>query len=469
MKPMHLNFYDIPKIKMAVITAAILLSFSACKKQIDAKQVAENSALTQRGSKGNNFTGFIYTSTNSSSGNAIIALGRHRDGTVEELKESPYATGDKGDAAEGDFDTQWSLRIIGNYLLAVNAGGNPVNGSISVFKINKANGRLEQVDQNPATTALDNIDSRGVRAASIATKTRGATTWVVVGNQFANPNYQGPSGTAFGTVTNTLLRNLAVFTFDQTNGLLAFKNIGATYADGGNGGPTTVAFSNSGNKIAVSTWGVPHFATPEPNIALQRPGRLYVYNFSGGNLTQTGLYEEEGVSGNIGFSWSPNDQYIYQSNFNLHASKEGNSITVHNGTTAAKVQNFATGNRNDEACWTWVSDDKSKLYVASFGENVVSVFNINSSNLLSKTLNPNFFGRNGGIPAGDSKDMHEAAGYLYVSGAFQSHSVTTFKTSSGGVLTEVPGSPYRIPSVAGKTSDQVAFLGFTGFDKNDLQ
>ncbi|MDQ3682903.1 MAG: hypothetical protein M3352_07505, partial [Bacteroidota bacterium] len=68
---------------------------------------------------GHDFKGFIYTSTNATAGNAIIALGRNSNGTVKELKSSPYATGAAGDAAEGDFDTQWALRIVGNYLLAV--------------------------------------------------------------------------------------------------------------------------------------------------------------------------------------------------------------------------------------------------------------------------------------------------------------------------------------------------------------
>ncbi len=49
-------------------------------------------------SQGNNYTGFIYTSTNATAGNAIIALGRHRDGSVEELKGSPYYTESRGDA-----------------------------------------------------------------------------------------------------------------------------------------------------------------------------------------------------------------------------------------------------------------------------------------------------------------------------------------------------------------------------------
>ncbi|MEJ7768506.1 MAG: hypothetical protein WKF89_11890 [Chitinophagaceae bacterium] len=418
---------------------------------------------------GNNFNGFIYTSTNATSGNAIIALGRNHNGTVEELKGSPYATGDRGDAAEGDFDTQWALRIVGDYLLAVNAGGNPERSTVSVFKINKANGKLTQVDQNPATPDIDNMNSRGVRAASIAAKTIGATTWVVVANQFANPNYQGSPAVAYGSVMSTSERNLAVFTLNQASGLLYYRSIGATYMDGNNGGPTTVEFNAAGTKLAVSTWGVPHFATPDADLSLQKPGRLYSYNFNDGNLAQSGLFQEEGISGNIGISWSPNDQYIYMSNFNLHSSKESNSLTVHNGMTGAKMQNFATGGRNDEGCWTWVSIDKRKLYVASFGDNVMSAFTIGSTNFLEKTLEPNFFKRRGELPTGDTKDMHETAdGYLYVSGAFQSHTITTFKTSPTGMLSEVTASPYYIPTSKGKSKEEHAYLGLTGFDKNEL-
>lgn len=410
--------------------------------------------------------GFIYTSNNASTGNGIIALGRNSNGTLAELPGSPYATGGNGDAAEGDFDTEWALRLVGDYLLAVNAGGNPTNGSISVFKVNRNDGSLTQVDQNPATPAIDNMDSRGIRAASIAASTSGGTTWVVVANQHSNPNYQMTPAQAFGTVQSSPLRNLAIFTFNQTTGLLQFSSIGATYDSGQYGGPTTVEFNAGGTKLITSTWGVTHFMTPDSDLTLQKPGRLYVYSFAGGALTQTGLYEETGVSGNIGISWSPNGQYIYMANFNLHSSKEDNSLTVHDGTTGAKIQNFATGGRNDEGCWTLVSRDNKKLFVASFGENVVSVFDIGADNKLSQSLTPNLFGRQGGIPPGDTKDMYETPGsYLYVLGAFQSHSVATFKVAANGALTEESGSPYRVPSSAGKTKEQHAFLGLTGFEK----
>lgn len=151
----------------------------------------------------------------------------------------------------------------------------------------------------------------------------------------------------------------------------------------------TVVFNGDGSKLAVSTWGVAHFDTPDADLTLQKPGRLYIYGFSGGTLSQTGMYEEPGVSGNIGVSWSPNNQYVYMTNFNLHASKEDNGVTVHDGTTAAKVQNFGTSDRNDEACWTWVSFDKRRLFTASFTSNAVSTFDIGGDGRLSISLRPN--------------------------------------------------------------------------------
>jgi hypothetical protein len=113
--------------------------------------------------------------------------------------------------------------------------------------------------------------------------------------------------------------------------------------------------------------------------------------------------------------------------------------------------------------------DKSKLYVASFGENVISVFSIQGNNLLAKTLEPNYFTKRGNLPMGDAKDLHESPdGYLYNTGAFQSHTVSTFRTSASGALTEIQNSPYYVPTSRGKSSMQHAYLGLTGFDKNNL-
>jgi hypothetical protein len=61
--------------------------------------------------------------------------------------------------------------------------------------------------------------------------------------------------------------------------------------------------------------------------------------------------------------------------------------------------------------------------------------------------------------------MYEADKYLYVSGAYLSHTISIFKMAPNGALDEVMGSPYPIPSSAGKTPEQHAYLGLTGFEK----
>lgn len=414
---------------------------------------------------GDHNAGYLYTSTNDNSGNGVVALGRRSDGSLLELPGSPYLTGAAGDAADGDFDTQGGVRIIGDYLLVVNAGANPVNGSVSVFRIDRSNGSLVRIDQNSASPGMDNMDSHGERSVSIASATIGDTTWVAVANQFANPNYQKTPPEAHGAVMSSAARNIAVFTFDQTSGQLTFSRVGVTYSDGTNGGPTTVVFNGDGSKLIASTWGVPHFDTPDADLTLQKPGRLYVYDFAGGTLTQTGMYEEVGVSGNIGISWSPNNQFIYMANFNLHSSKENNSVTVHDGTTGAKVQNFPTAERNDEACWTLVSRDRTKLFTVSFTGNNVSTFDIGSDDRLSVSLDPNFVTRRAAPPQ-DSKEAYQSTdGYLYVAGAFKTHSVAMFSVAANGALTELPGSPFAVPSSVGKTNMQQAYIGLTGFDK----
>lgn len=91
---------------------------------------------------------------------------------------------------------------------------------------------------------------------------------------------------------------------------------------------------------------------------------------------------------------------------------------------------------------------------------------IAAKDVSGNTLTPNFFAQAGNPPMADSKDLYQTNdGYLYVSGAFQTHSVAVFKMASSGALTEVSGSPFAIPSSAGKTKEQHAFLGFTGFEK----
>ena len=64
------------KMKKVFIIAFATTLFFSCRKNND------NDA---------DYAGFIYTSTNATTGNAIIAVGREVDGSLKELKGSPSA------------------------------------------------------------------------------------------------------------------------------------------------------------------------------------------------------------------------------------------------------------------------------------------------------------------------------------------------------------------------------------------
>lgn len=94
----------------------------------------------------------------------------------------------------------------------------------------------------------------------------------------------------------------------------------------------------------------------------------------------------------------------------------------------------------------------------------MGTFDIAADGTLSVSLNPNSVVRRGAPPS-DTKDMYQTPDdYLYVAG-LQTHGVSIFRIGADGARTEEPGSPYAIPSSAGTTSDQQAFIGLTGFEK----
>lgn len=105
------------------------------------------------------------------------------------------------------------------------------------------------------------------------------------------------------------------------------------------------------------------------------------------------------------------------------------------GSAVTKSANFATGGENDldEACWTVISPSGDRLYVASFGGNVISPFTIGGSGNISGKLP--FEARGDFAPAGDSKDMYITSDnkYFYNTGALQSFSINIFDVTRDGV------------------------------------
>jgi len=432
---------------------------------------------------------FLYTSSNDPAGNSIIVLSIGSDGLLTET--FTVATGGVGDADDGDFDGQHSLYIVPdtNYLLAVNAGDSSAqdgvadgNGSVSVFAIDNATGLVTRVDQNSETTTVDNIDSGGVRPISIGSAVVDGQTWVLVANQYHNPFYggntkaDGYSNTRAGDPTDeiksTPLRNITAFEFND--GVLSSPRTVVTYESGEHGGPTQVAFSPGGSKVGVSTWGVAQFGKDvTTNAEVQGASRFYVYDVSssvnGLELINERHFQQPGISGSIGYSWSPDSNNVYVANFNLALapkSWEAYGITViSTGATPELVGHAEIPGTDDEACWTLLTADGKRLYAASFAQNKVTLFDVSPTDGL--TLKQSLTRTN--VPPADTKDMFitKDGGYFYVSGALMSHTISIYAVDSEGLLTELESSPYAVPSShpdgVNVGADSQAFLGLIGY------
>lgn len=447
-----------------IILSAVTMTLSSCRN--------ENVTGEQTGPT---VAGFIYTSTNGQSTNQVVRFTRMSDGSIS--NEKAYSTNSLGGSnpsaggdAHGDFDFQGSLKIIENYLLVANAGGN----TVSVFSLDRKNGDL---------SLLSNVNSGGKRPVSITkTPVRGSSSeyWVVVANQWDNPNIQKdlpnvqrfPNNAFFlnnltQADSSDQLRNIELFRFNSSTGSLTLVSQLDTYVRE-NGGPSDVTFSDDGTKLAVSTWGIAHFGTSSPSLTEQRPSRVYVYNFNNGAISNKRFYEEQGISGTIGISWAKNStSKIFASNFNTTVAKTNSSVTTltDNGSTVAKTANFTTGSDTDldEACWTVLNSSGDRLYVASFTGNVISTYAINAAGDITSKLQVT--SRGGKTPEGDSKELYITSDnkYLYNTGALQSYSMNIFDVTNAGVT-------YRSQTILNTTQGQTGqpgannFMGLDGFD-----
>lgn len=423
--------------------------------------------------------GYLYTSLNGEGTNAVIAIERHEDGTLGQ--QTAYSTGVLGGAnraaggdAAGDFDSQGAIQMIDGNLLVVNAGGN----AISVFSLDEQTGDLSD---------LKNVDSGGARPVSIGYVRKGDSDeyWVVVGNQWNNPNVQkggageGPiemyPNAAFhadGGGHEAVLddRNITLFSFNAKTGELSKETMLDSY-NGTNGGPTTVAFNRDGTKLAVSTWGIAHFGTATPTA--QKASRVYVYDFDGvaGAVSNRRFFEQDGISGTIGFDWDRNTDNLFVSNFNLTPELRDHSLTVlqDDGQNVTKIANFGTGNGDDidEACWTHINPEGDKLYVSSFGGNLISEFDIDAQGNISQVGNAPetaYTLRAPGTPAGDTKDMFITADgqFMYNLGAYQTFGVAAFQVSDTGSLDLV--DEFKVQAATETGPGVYNFLGLIGFD-----
>jgi uncharacterized protein (TIGR03000 family) len=285
--------------------------------------------------------GHIYTLSNDPERNGVIVLERRADGSLTEVAGSPFPTGGKG-LAGGDIDEQGAIHIHGEYVLALNPGSD----SIAVLHVGKG-GMLTPVPGSP-------FPSGGTAPLSITVH----GDLVYVANQA--PAFARPMSAP----------NVTGFHMGQDGKLTPIANSKATFPAGH--GPAQVEFSPDGEAVVVVSGFQDEDSSRIHGYKVQKDGTLVE---GPGSPAQP-----KGVSGVVGFSWSPDGRRVYVSNF------RGSAVTVfdvNRDNGGVKQVGEAYGDQEKAACWTTLAADGKTLYVGNFVSNSISAFDVHPDGKLT--------------------------------------------------------------------------------------
>ena len=452
------------KNKGLIALATIASLFMSCDKKKGQDNTNNNESQK--------IVGYVYTSTNGEGGNQIIKLARYSDGTLGQ--EKVYETGGKGGSdssapVNGDYDSQGAIQIIDNHLLAANTGDN----TVTVFDLDKKTGELKK---NIV------VSSHGERPVSISyTKSNQEPNiyWVAVANQWGIPTalYDGnkyvelPSKDFFKQDLkkedpSDKNRNISLYKFNAKTGELIFTKLLDTYKRYW-GGPVQVIFNHAGDQLALTTWGIPHFLTENPDPKFVKPSQVIIYDFKEGEPSNKRVFEEEGLIGAVGFNWSKKDNLLYVTYFNPIKEKDNQGLVVLEVTSDKinKISSHETGASADvdEACWTAISPDYKRFYAVSFGTNVITLYDLDETGKIVKTLSYTGVNNKGHDP--DLKDMYISSDskYAYCLGSFQTFTIKYFSITDNGLKYSGEYNVETTKAYQGKTG-KFNFQGFVGYD-----
>ena len=392
--------------------------------------------------------GYLYTTTNGEGVNKVVRLARYGDGSLGD--EKTYSTMVRGGAnskapALGDYDAQGQTRIVGHHLLTADIGADLV----SVFKIDRPTGELSFVA---------NVPSHGNKPVSItSTPVLGqpGKYWVVVGNQWGQPTviYGGDKltrlpndaflkGDLSKPAESDADRTIVLYQLDDASGALTYTRTLDQYPRE-NGGASEVLFSPDGDKLAVTTWGIPHFLTDDPKLSEMHPSRVYMYDFADGAVSHRRHFQEAGIAGSVGFEWGPHSSMLYVTNFSLTNAKGDEGLTVlrDDADRLTKIENYTTGMTHpkdtDEACWSVLSPAKDMLYVVSYATNVITPFRLDPATGKILERLPLITRGSGFAPPNDSKDLTISSDgkHMYWLGSFESYSISLYDLGDHGTST----------------------------------
>jgi 6-phosphogluconolactonase (cycloisomerase 2 family) len=348
--------------------------------------------------------GHVYVNDNTGGTNTIAAFDRHADGTLTPMAGSPYAAGGAGTGTI--VGSQGALQTAdgGRYLLAVDAGSN----QISVLRI-MDDGSLNQVHGSP-------VWSGGIEPVSIAV--HGGLVYVAnEGNGVTGSNYTG-------------------FTLNA-GGHLAPIN-GSTVALPSTALPGDILFNSTGtNLVGVEVGTTDPSTFLIDSFGVGRSGRL---------TPAPGSPFPAQAAGPFGSEFSPtNPSHLYVSN--AHGGTGNGSVSAFSVARTGALSSIGSSPYADgqtAPCWVEISHDGKYLFTVNTGSTSISSYQIQRDGSLSYQSTA-AFGSGGGIRPFDAR-LDPAGHDLYVVDAALD-TVSSFAVS-GGTLTELPSSPFALPTGA---------------------
>jgi 6-phosphogluconolactonase len=312
--------------KMPAAVFAVVMLMASCQKEKtglpegseETTQAAETSA---KESSNRNNEGFVYTMSNQTSDNMILAYRRAADGMLEYA--ASYATGGNGSGAGLGNQGAVVLDDEEDVLLVVNPGSN----SISSFKIN-GNGSL-----NLKST----VNSGGVTPVSIA-----------ISNNLVYVLNSGGSGNISGF---RLGENKKLVPIPHSSRPLSSSSAGAAQISFVRNGKVLVITEKATNKII--TYTVNHLGLPGAMHSITAASAT-PFGFAPGHFGN--IYVSEAVGG------APNASNVSSYHIGWNGAINLTEGPVATGQTAA--------------CWVVLTGNEQFIYVTNTGSNNLSSYTV---------------------------------------------------------------------------------------------
>ncbi|HYM96559.1 MAG TPA: beta-propeller fold lactonase family protein, partial [Candidatus Sulfotelmatobacter sp.] len=331
------------------------------------------------------------------------AFDRHSDGSLTPAVGSPFAAGGAGTGTIVGSQGALQLSSDGRYLLAVDAGSN----QLSVLRIGR-DGVLSRVEGSP-------VWSGGIEPVSIAV--HDDLVYVAnEGNGIAGSDYTG---------------------FRFRNGHLTPIE-GSTVALPATANPGDILFNSTGNNLIGVEVGTTDPSTFRiDSFVVDRDGRLD---------RVSGSPFQAQAAGPFGSEFSPvNPTHLYVSN--AHGGAGNGSVSAfHVGRSGvlSSIGSSPFADGQTAPCWVEISHDGRYLFTVNTASTTISTFSILKSGSLA-LVGSTPFKSGPGIRPFDAR-LDRDGGHLYVVDAALA-AVSAFSVS-GGSLTELPGSPFNLPTGA---------------------